>query len=247
MSQDNKIKISLVIPVKDEEESIPNLFAEIEGVMKKVPYSWECLWIDDGSKDKTASIMESFRAKNSAHEYLKLAGNFGQSAAMMAGFRAARGEYIITLDADGQNDPADIPELIDFCIKQNADMVNGYRLVREDSIVRIISSRVANFLRNVLTKENIRDVGCSMRIFRRECVQDIFLFKGMHRFLPTLVRINGYNSIMEKGVHHRPRNKGLSKYGISNRLWVGIADAMAVRWMMQRKVSPRVAFSSMKD
>jgi dolichol-phosphate mannosyltransferase len=246
MKQEKKIKLSLVIPVKDEEDSIISLAKEIETVMVQSPYLWECIWIDDGSKDHTPDLLKEMKNKNAFHEYIRLTQNFGQSAAMMTGFQYARGDYIITLDGDGQNEPSDIPDMVSFCIEHDADIVNGYRLVREDSWVRIISSRVANFIRNKITQDFIRDVGCSMRIIRRKCLENIFLFRGMHRFLPTLVRINGYSSIFEMGVHHRPRLKGTSKYGISNRLWVGLADAFAVRWIKARKVSPEVLSSTIE-
>ncbi len=238
------IRISIVIPVMNEEENILSMADEIERVMAGMSHSWECIWVDDGSTDKTFELLQTIEKKGCGHEYIRLVRNFGQSAALMTGFRKASGEYILTLDGDGQNEISDIPPLVDFCLKNNADMVNGYRLVREDSWVRILSSRIGNGVRNILTQDSIRDVGCSLRIFKALCIQDVFLFKGMHRFLPTLIRLNGFESIYEIGVHHKPRTRGISKYGVANRLWVGLWDSLAVRWIRARKVSPQLQETS---
>ncbi len=161
----------------------------------------------------------------------------------MAGFHAARGEWVGTLDGDGQNDPADLPRLLQHAIDGDADMVNGVRARRRDGFVRRLSSRIANGVRNRLTGENVTDVGCSTRVVRREAVLRLPFFHGMHRFLPTLVRMQGF-VIAEQPVNHRPRAGGTSKYGIHNRLWSGIRDLFGVRWLQSRHRRWRVAETS---
>jgi glycosyltransferase involved in cell wall biosynthesis len=183
--------------------------------------------------------LKRFAEDDPRQRWVDLDRNYGQSAAMSAGFGAASGEVFATLDGDGQNDPADLPMLIGRLLEGGVDMVNGVRRKRRDSIIRKISSRVANRFRNWLTHESVTDVGCSIRAFRRECVRGIPVFKGMHRFFPTLVRMQGF-AITEVSVNHRPRTKGVTKYGIHDRLWVGIWDTMAVRWMLARMVFPKV-------
>jgi glycosyltransferase involved in cell wall biosynthesis len=238
------LDLSIVIPLKDEDRSVIPLKKEIDDVMLQLPYSWECLWIDDGSTDNTLTEIQRFNQQDPRHQYLALAFNCGQSAALHAGFSYARAEVIMTLDGDGQNDPGDLPRLIEHLYKENCDMVNGVRRNRMDSFTRKISSRIANGFRNRLTHENISDVGCSLRVFRHECVQHITPFKGFHRFLPTLVRIAGYTRICQIPVNHRSRRYGQTSYGIHNRLWIGIIDTLAVRWMQSRAVFAKVKSSS---
>jgi dolichol-phosphate mannosyltransferase len=235
-----KTDISIIVPVKDEEKNISVLAGEINAAMEKINLSWECVWVDDGSTDYTLREIKSLNYASPHHHWVSLAKNFGQSAAMAAGFQNASGSLLVTLDGDGQNDPADIPALVNRLISDGADLVNGWRKTREDSIVRKISSKIANAYRNKMTKENIKDVGCSLRAFRRECVEHVPVFKGMHRFLPTLIRIAGFEKIVEMPVNHRPRKQGKTKYGIHNRLWVGLADTVAVYWMQRRMVFPKV-------
>ena len=232
--------ISIIVPVKNEEQSIAILASEMDAVMEKTNFIWECIWVDDGSTDQTLTELKDLHQSNPHHQYISLTQNFGQSAAMAAGFLNARGSILVTLDGDGQNDPSDIPPLVNRLISDKADMVSGRRRRREDSVVRKISSRIANGFRNWMTKENVSDVGCSLRAIRKECVEKVPVFKGMHRFLPTLIRISGYHHIVEVAVNHRPRERGKTKYGIQNRLWVGLVDTFAVRWMQNRMVFPKV-------
>ena len=164
----------------------------------------------------------------------ELDGNHGQTAAFAAGFDAVRGEITVTLDADLQNDPADIPRLVARMDAENADVVNGVRQKRRDSWVRLASSRIANRARNWVTNESVTDVGCSLRAMRTVYVKRVRLFRNMHRFLPTLLRMEGAAKIVEMPVAHRERRYGVSKYGIGNRLWVGIVDLFGVRWMQAR-------------
>jgi glycosyltransferase involved in cell wall biosynthesis len=208
--------------------------------MENVTLPWECIWIDDGSTDTTVGELKKLSACDARHRLVILARNFGQSAALSVGFQNATGDILVTLDGDGQNDPADIPRLIEKLQKHGADMVNGVRQKRHDSFIRKISSRIANNFRDWVTGDSVTDVGCSVRVFKRECVKGIPVFKGMHRFLPTLVRMQGYTHIMESLVNHRPRVRGKTKYGIQNRLWVGLADLAAVKWMQSRLVFPEV-------
>jgi glycosyltransferase involved in cell wall biosynthesis len=204
-------------------------------------YAWECVWVDDFSTDSTVDKIRSLCSRDSRNVLVSHAKNFGQSAALATGFRHAGGDIFVTLDGDGQNDPASIPPLIAKLFEEDADMVNGWREKRIDNMVRKISSCIANTYRNILTGEKIRDVGCALRAFKREVVVDMPVFKGMHRFFPTLVRIAGYEKILEVPVNHRSRKRGKTKYGINNRLWVGIVDTFAVCWMRSRMVYPKVA------
>jgi dolichol-phosphate mannosyltransferase len=231
--------LSIVIPVMNEAESIPFLASEVESAMSSGDVDWECLWVDDGSTDETGSVLAGLESSNPRHRALPLAHNFGQSAALAVGFSVARGKVLGTLDGDGQNDPADLLRLLEHMHKSSADMVNGIRAKRKDSIVRKLSSQIANRFRNSLTGESVTDVGCAIRVFKRECVEKIPVFKGMHRFFPTLVKMQGF-SITEIPVNHRPRERGKTKYGINNRLWVGLADTFAVMWMKRRLVWPKL-------
>jgi dolichol-phosphate mannosyltransferase len=237
------VEITVLVPVKDEEESIPVLAAEVEPVLDGLCRRWEMLWIDDGSTDGTLARLRELGARRSVHRWLSFDRNYGQSAAFAAGFRHARGAIVVTLDADLQNDPEDIPALLALLDRGDADMVNGVRTERRDSWIRRVSSRLANGFRNRLTAESVRDVGCSLRAFRREFVLEVPLFRGMHRFLPTLARLQGAR-LAEVPVRHRPRRFGRTKYGIGNRLWVGVEDTLGVRWLLRRAVRPVVARES---
>jgi glycosyltransferase involved in cell wall biosynthesis len=221
-----EIVYSIIVPIKDEEENIRQLYEEINFVMEKISYPWECIWIDDGSTDSSLNILKEINKKDGRHHFISFERNFGQSAALFAGFKLARGKILITIDGDGQNDPADFPLLLKTMKEKGVDMVNGYRVRRQDSVIRKISSKIGNFFRNLITGKTVRDVGCSIRAFKKECVQNLPPFKGMHRFLPTLIHYQGF-SWTEVAVNHRPRKKGKSKYNISNRLWVGILDLFA--------------------
>lgn len=231
--------VTVIVPLKNEEESIPVLAGEIEAAFASTEYDWECLWVNDGSTDRSQSLLLELYHSNPRHQYVTLAKNFGQSAAMATGFKEARGRILATIDGDLQNDPADIPKLIAHLEQSRVHMVNGYRATRRDHLVRKISSRIANGFRNRMTGRTVRDVGCSLRVFYRECVEDIPVWKGMHRFIPTLVKMRGYR-MTEIPVHHRPRKFGKTKYGVNNRLWVGLWDTFGVRWLQGRFVRARI-------
>lgn len=224
-------QLSIVIPVYNEEENLPLLAAEIEAALAPTGLPYEVIYVDDGSTDGSPEVMRSLAATDPRVRILHLRRNSGQSAALDAGFRHARGEVIATLDADLQNDPADIPCLLE--VLPECDVVCGVRQKRRDKWVRRISSKVANGVRNWLTHESVTDVGCTLRVYRRESVEHIFMFDGMHRFLPTLLKLAGAR-IREIPVHHRPRLHGVPKYNIRNRIWKALADLLAVRWMQRR-------------
>jgi len=239
------LDVSIVIPVYNEELNVEALAGEISGTMRGAGRSWECVWVDDGSTDRTFEKLVGVHDAHPHHEYLQMDSHRGQSAALAAGFSHSRGRYIATLDGDGQSDPADVVRLLTHLVENELDLVNGRRERRRDNLVRKISSRIANTFRNAVTGDRVTDVGCSLRVFRRESVDGLLVFKGMHRFLPTLIKMNGYQRVVELPVRHRPRLYGWTKYGISNRLWVGIADTLAIRWMKHRMTVSRVRASSM--
>ncbi len=238
MTREHRL-VSLVIPVKDEAENIPSLAEEITRAFDGTGLSWECLWIDDGSTDGTLEVLRRIRRSDDRHCYVSFDGNYGQTSAMLAGFRLSRGDILATMDGDGQNDPADLPPLIRRIAAGEADMINGVRVRRRDSWVRKASSRIGNGFRNWITGEKITDVGCSLRVFRRACVEGFPSFEGLHRFFPTLVGLQGWR-IIESPVNHRPRLRGKAKYGIRNRLRKGLIDSFAVRWMQWRRIRYRI-------
>ena len=224
------ILLSIVVPTFNEAASVAPLRVEIDAAMADAPYSWEAVWIDDGSTDETSRELRDFDAP---HRYLRFEQNCGQSAALMAGIYAARGEWVGTLDGDGQNDPQDLPRQLTFALEAGLDMVNGIRAKRNDSLVRRVSSRLANGYRRRLLKDGVTDVGCSTRVVRRAMLSNLPFFDGIHRYLPALVAMRG-GTMGEIPVNHRPRTAGKSKYGIRNRLWVGLQDVRGVRWLRDR-------------
>jgi dolichol-phosphate mannosyltransferase len=239
----NTCDVSIVVPVLNEEESVPLLAREVTAAFDGGPWSWECVWVDDGSTDGTPEQIRALNRADPRHRYAVHDRNHGQSAALLTGFARARGRIFATLDGDLQNDPSDLPRLIEKLLAEDVDMVNGVRANRRDSWLRRISSRIANGFRNRVSGATATDVGCSVRAFYRECVDGLPRFHGMHRFLPTLVSLRGWR-VTEVDVNHRPRRLGTTSYGVHNRLWVGIADTFGVRWLSSRSVNPRVAETS---
>ncbi len=234
MRHSSPLELSVVIPVHDEEANVCPLADETEDALKNL--HWECIWVDDASTDHTLARLRELEARSeSHHRVLRFDEQRGQSAALIAGFKAALGGFVASLDGDGQNDPADLPRLLAIARSQELDMVNGVRVRRHDDWIRILSSRIGNGFRNLVTGDHITDVGCSTRVFKREYVDAIPHFNGMHRFLPTFVRAMG-GKIGEAPVSHRPRAKGLTKYGVGNRLFRGLADTFGVRWYARRAV-----------
>jgi len=235
LSQMNEVpQVSVIIPVYNEEENINILLGELTGVMKGMKKDYEVILVDDGSTDRSFQVMEEMARKDRRITVIRFKRNAGQTAAFDAGFKQARGEIVITLDADLQNDPKDIPFLLEK-IKDN-DMVCGVRTKRMDSWIKLISSKIANYVRNRLSDEEVSDTGCSLKAYRKEYLTRIKLFNGMHRFFPTLMKMEGAK-VAEVPVHHRPRRFGKSKYNIRNRLFRSFIDLLAVRWMKKRKLS----------
>ncbi|MGA1861521.1 glycosyltransferase family 2 protein [Deferribacter thermophilus] len=224
-------KISFVIPVYNEEENIRPLYNEITLVAKNLGYNYEILFVDDASKDKSLEIIKELSVVDSYVKYLSFKKNCGQSAALYAGFQNASGDVIITMDADLQNDPNDIIEMIKYYPEY--DVVNGWRHNRQDSLSKKIGSKIGNFVRNLLTKETIKDTGCALKILRADMVKRIKMFKGLHRFIPTLMRLEGAK-VIEVKVNHRPRIYGKSKYTNLKRAIEGFYDLIVVRWMIKR-------------
>ncbi len=220
-----------MIPVYDEEESLVVLHREIDAALSSRSGELEIIFVDDGSRDGSAAVLRELALKDPRVRVLTLDRRHGQSAALDAGFRAVRAPVTVTLDADLQNDPLDVPRLL-ACLDR-ADVVNGVRVDRQDSWRRRLSSRIANGIRNRVTGESIADVGCSIRAMRTSYLRRIKLYRGLHRFLPTLLALEGAR-VIEIPVSHRPRRFGRSKYGIGNRLFVGLIDLLAVRWMKSR-------------
>lgn len=229
---------SFVIPVHNEEQNLPRLMEEIAAVRGALPGDSEVIFVNDGSTDASARELEAIRLRHPGVVIVEFAANAGQSAALSAGFQQAAGEIIITLDADLQNDPADIPSLLRWYPQY--DVVIGRRARRRDSLVKRLSSRIANGIRNWLTDESIADTGCSLKVFRASLLKRVMPFNGMHRFLPTLCRLEGA-TVREVPVNHRPRTGGTSHYGTLNRAFGALNDALAVRWMIRKKVRYSIA------
>lgn len=227
--------LSVVFPVYNEEENVPVLLEEIARALDGKGWSYEIVAVDDGSADRSLAVLREARAKYPALRVVALEKNSGQTAALDAGWRAARGRFIVSLDADLQNDPADIPRMMKTLEESGSDMVIGVRVNRQDTFARKVQSKIGNSVRNWITGDRITDTGCSLKLVRSEAIERVRLFTGMHRFLPTLVRMQGYR-VMEMPVNHRPRRFGVSKYGAMNRAFRGLADCLAVRWMSKRNL-----------
>jgi dolichol-phosphate mannosyltransferase len=225
--------LSVIIPVYNEEESLAILWPELRRALEPLGLGFEVIFVDDGSQDRSAEILRSFREADARVRLVRLKTNAGETAATDAGLRAARGHWVVTMDADLQNDPADIPALL--AQLEHWDAATGWRVNRAagDGAIRRISSRVANRIRDALSDERIKDSGCTFRAFRRECVRGLVLYRGFHRFIPTLLRMRGYR-VVEVPVNHRPRRFGRSKYGVLNRALVAFVDLLVVRWMKAR-------------
>jgi dolichol-phosphate mannosyltransferase len=221
--------VSVVVPLYNEEENVPILQGELVAALAGLDY--ELIFVDDGSSDHTVKQIVA----GPAIRVLSFERNAGQSAAMYAGLHAARGATCVLIDGDLQNDPADIPRLLAE-IEHGADLVCGYRAQRKDTLVKRITSRVANFIRSRFTKDGVRDTGCTLKAMRRECVSALVPFKGMHRFIPALVKGAGFQ-LVEISVNHRPRKFGLSKYGLGNRALRATVDMFGVRWLLSRQLN----------
>ena len=231
--------LSVVFPVYNEEENVPILLGEIAKALDGQPWTYEIVAVDDGSRDRSLEVLRAARATHPNLRVIALEKNSGQTAALDAGWRAARGAFVVSLDADLQNDPADIPKMIRRREELGVDMIIGVRVNRHDTWSRKMQSKIGNGVRNWITGDRITDTGCSLKLVRREAVDRVRLYTGMHRFLPTLVRMAGYK-VSEMPVNHRARQFGVSKYGAMNRAFRGLADCFAVRWMGKRMLNYRI-------
>ena len=233
IEQNEQIEISVVVPVYNEEGNLPVLIPALVEVLKNLGRSYEMIFVDDGSSDESRRILKEMASEHASLRILRFKENRGLSTALMAGMREARGEIIVTLDSDLQNDPADIPRLLEYLDRY--DMATGWRQKREDKWLKKISSKIGNLVRNWVSGENIQDSACTLRAFKKECIQEIPVFNGMHRFLSTLVKMRGFG-IIEVPVAHHPRRFGKSKYNIRNRMVRSFIDLLAVRWMKRRTI-----------
>ena len=236
-SMDTRPALSAVVPAYNEVESLPPLFAELRVALDATGRTWEMVVVDDGSSDGTRELMLAEQARDSRVRALVLERNAGQSAALAAGLSRARGDVVVTMDADLQNDPADLPLLL--AALENADVVSGIRSQRQDTWVRLVSSRIANAVRRGVLGDPVTDIGCSFKAYRRETLEGLPMFVGVHRFLPALCVFRGAR-FAEVRLRHRAREHGVSKYGVGNRLWRGIADLIGVQWLKTRLVGYRI-------
>lgn len=230
-------EISAVVPAYNEVESLPILLGELCPALEATGRTWELVLVDDGSTDGTTDVVRAAAAREPRIRPVLLAANGGQSAALAAGFARMRGRVVVTLDADLQNDPADLPRLL--AALEGADVVSGIRADRQDSAVRRLSSRVANGFRRAVLGDPVTDIGCSFKAYRREVLDGLPMFVGVHRFLPALCVFRGAR-LAEVPLAHRPRRLGRSKYGVGNRLWRGLHDLVGVRWLKSRLVDYRL-------
>jgi dolichol-phosphate mannosyltransferase len=228
------VELSVIAPAFNEEECLPLLVHAIYEALKPAGCQFEILLVDDASADGTAEVMRKLAQKYPAVRAITHRVNCGQSAAIASGFRAARGNIVITLDADMQNPPSEIPRLLTE-LTSETDAVCGVRRKRNDRFVKRMSSRIANRSRDWITGVPVKDAGCGFRVIRKEAFREIPVFNGMHRFLTTILKLQGF-AVKEVDVEHASRPAGKSKYGIHNRLWRGIADCFAMRWYAKRVV-----------
>jgi dolichol-phosphate mannosyltransferase len=233
--------LSICVPVYNEAENIPLLHDAITKVIDPLNLDAELILVDDGSKDDSWKEIQRLVEKDPRVRGLKFAANCGETAASDASLRAARGRYVMTMDADLQNDPKDIPAFI-AALEQGWDCVCGTRVAtrkKGDSSLKVLSSRIANAVRNKLSRENISDAGCTYRAFKRDCVDKLKLYRGLHRFIPTLLKMEGF-TVTEIPVINNPRLHGESKYGVWNRLFKSFRDLLAIRWMKSRLLNYKV-------
>ena len=225
-------EVSVVVPLFNEEESVPILQSELRAALNG--FDHEIVFVDDGSVDRTVEQIET--APNI--RVIRFEKNTGQSAAIYAGLQAARGATAVLIDGDLQNDPADIPRLLAE-IARGADVVCGYRAKRKDTVLKRLTSRIANAVRSRFTNDGVRDTGCTLKAMRRECVSTLVPFKGMHRFIPALIKGAGYR-LVEIPVNHRPRRFGRSKYSLGNRALRATIDLFGVRWLLSRRLNHKI-------
>lgn len=231
------MNLDLILPIYNEKDNLRSLINEIDEELSGSGTTYRVILVDDGSTDGSTELIRDLTEENESVSSIHFRNNQGQSAAFAAGFDAATSPYVVTMDADGQNDPAEIPGMLEEI--EEYDVVAGYRANRKDHWIRLAASKIANSFRNWITGDEIIDTGCSLKVFKKEVVKDIPMFEGMHRFLPTLAKMEGY-SVTQHPTNHRPRQGGETKYSISGRLGKTIWDLLAVRWMQKRNIDYEV-------
>jgi dolichol-phosphate mannosyltransferase len=225
--------LSVVVPMLNEEENVNPLLDEIVSATKNLPLK-DIIFVNDGSTDRTLSVMQEAKKRVSQLRIITHSKRLGQSASVATGVRFAAGDIVVTLDGDGQNNPADIPAMYRlYDVQTQASMVMGQRFKRHDSKLRIFSTKIANGVRSTLLKDNTRDSACGLKMFPRDAFLRAPYFNHMHRFMPAIMKREGLNIVLVP-VHHRPRERGISKYGLWDRIWVGIIDLFGVLWLIKR-------------
>jgi len=232
---DDQVYLSLVIPAYNEQETTTTLLERVDAALRPLSKPFEVVIVDDGSTDGTPALLAEGMREYPWLRVLRMRRNSGQSAAFGAGFAAARGQIIATIDADLQNDPAEIPRLVVLLEEKKVDMVTGWRAHRQDSGFRKFQTRIANRVRNWISDETINDSASSLKVYRAPAVKGMYLFNGAHRFFPTLVKMRGF-TCLETPVSHSPRFAGTAKYGLRNRAWRAFIDLLGVRWMKKRVI-----------
>ncbi len=232
--QQQPIEVSIIAPAFNEVDNVQPLVERIRDVFVPLNIVFEAIIVDDAGTDGTRERLLELARRYPWLRVISLASNSGQTAAMDAGFRAARGRIWATVDADMQNDPGEIPRLMAM-LSTEVDMVNGWRQKRSDNALRLIQTKIANGIRNRLSGENIKDSACSLKVYKRECLEGLTLYKGMHRFFPTLVKMRGFK-VIEVPVSHHPRAHGVTKYKFGSRVIRAFVDLLAVRWMKKRQL-----------
>ena len=226
-------ELSIIIPAFNERDNLALLLSELRATLEHAGRTWEILIVDDASTDDSMALLAEAARQDPGVRPVRLTQRIGQSGALAAGLTQARGSIVVTLDADLQNDPSDLPKLL--AALENADVVSGIRAGRRDSWSRRISSRIANGVRRAALGDHITDIGCSFKAYRREALEGIPMFVGVHRFLPALCQFRGAK-VVEVSVSHRARRHGVSKYGVTNRLWRGLHDLIGVSWLKVRLI-----------
>ncbi|MFH1403143.1 MAG: glycosyltransferase family 2 protein [Candidatus Altiarchaeota archaeon] len=229
------VDISVIVPVYNERESVKALYSRLVGVLHELGKTYEIIFVDDGSRDGSLEVLKDLNSRDDSVRIIRFRRNFGQTAAMDAGFKNASGKTIVSMDADLQNDPSDIPTLLDR-MDEGFDAVCGWRYDRKDSIPKRIMSLVANKMRNILVGDSIHDSGCSLRAYTSEAAKDLELYGEMHRYIPTLLMWKGYR-VSEVKVKHHPREHGKTKYG-AGRLLRGMLDLITVKFLVTYNSSP---------
>lgn len=233
--------ISVICPFYNERGNLGDLFLRLKHVLDGVGEAWEMIFVDDGSTDGGPEFLRSLAARDSRVQVLELDQNHGLSTALYAGFQQANGNIFVTLDADLQNPPEEIPKLLDAL--KGYDVVTGIRTKRHDSFLRKVSSEIANAVRRTVTGDHLLDVGCSLRAFRREVAKVFYPYDGMHRFFMTAAEAQGFK-IRQMPVDHASRRAGKSKYGIRNRLFKALGDLYAFKWIIRRKIQYKIRRAS---